>query len=221
LLCAWRGSEGGNTFERPPEGPDSLTFPVAVRLIQARQCDMHLNQWTFLDCVFIAIILVSTGFALRKGLVREVISLVALIGGFLLAAFYHPAIARLFVGVTKTEEIANLIGFMVIFAATLVVGAVAAFLVNRFVKMASMEWIDRLMGGVFGFLRGWAVCSIIAFALIAYPVRQDLIARSVFAPYLLAGARAAVLLVPEQMKTKFYEEYQKILQTWDHDRSPK
>jgi membrane protein required for colicin V production len=182
---------------------------------------MQLGQWTFLDYVFAVIILVSTGFALRKGLVREVISLVALSGGFLLAAFYHPTFARLFVGITKTEEIANLIGFMIIFLATLVAGAIAAFLVNRFVKMASLEWIDRLTGGVFGFLRGWAVCSIIALALIAYPMRQDLIAKSVFAPYLLAGARAAVLLVPEQMKTKFYQEYQKILQTWNHDRSPK
>jgi hypothetical protein len=63
------------------------------------------------------------------------------------------------------------------------------------------------------------VCSILALALIVFPVRQESLARSVFAPYLLAGARAAVLLVPQELKLKFYEEYQKIVQSWNHDRS--
>jgi membrane protein required for colicin V production len=178
---------------------------------------MHLGQWTFIDFVFIAIILISTFFALSKGLVREIISLVSLLAGFILAAFYYPAIARFFLEVTRTEAIANLIGFLAIFISTLVVGAIAAFLVNRFIKMAALEWIDRLMGGVFGLLRGWAISSVIALALIAFPLRQDTLARSVFAPYLLAGARAAVLLVPEQLKVKFNEEYQRIKQTWNQE----
>jgi membrane protein required for colicin V production len=180
---------------------------------------MHWNQWTFMDIVFAAIILASTILAMRKGLIRELISLVALIGGFLLAAFYYPVTAGWFMNIVRTEAIADLIGFLIIFLATLLIGAVAAFLVNRFIKMASLEFIDRLMGGVFGFLRGWAMASIIALALIAFPVRPDVLAQSVFTPYLLAGARAAVLLVPQPLRLKFNEEYQKILQIWNHDRS--
>jgi membrane protein required for colicin V production len=180
---------------------------------------MHWSQWTVLDIIFIVIILVSTGFAVRKGLMREIISLVALIGGLLLAAYFYHSAASPFVDLTKTEAVADLIGFLIIFLSTLAIGAVAAWLVNRFIKMASLEWIDRLMGGVFGFLRGWAICSVIALALIAFPVRQELFARSVLAPYLLAGARGTVLLVPGTLKAKFYEEYQKILQSWNKDRS--
>ncbi len=180
---------------------------------------MQWSQWTVLDIIFMVIILVSTGFALRKGLVREVISLVALIGGFLLAAFFYHTGARLFQDIAKTEAVADLIGFLVIFLATILIGAVAAWLVNRFLKMASLEWIDRVMGGVFGFLRGWAVSSIIALALVAFPVRQEILARSVLAPYMFAGAQAAVLLVPNSLKLKFHEEYQKILKTWNQDRS--
>jgi hypothetical protein len=71
----------------------------------------------------------------------------------------------------------------------IVLGALIAFLVNRFLKMAALQWVDRLLGGIFGLLRGWAIASIIALALIAFPVRQDPMTRSVFAPYLLAGAR--------------------------------
>jgi membrane protein required for colicin V production len=180
---------------------------------------MHWSDWTWLDAIFVGIVLVSTGFALRKGLAREIISLVALLGGLLLAAFYYPVVAHWFVNVARTEAVANLIGFIILFGCCIVVGAVAAFLVNRFVKMAALEWVDRLMGAVFGFLRGWAVCSIIALALIAFPVRGDVLARSLLAPYLLAGARAAVLLVPHDLKVKFNEEYRKILQGWNRNRS--
>lgn len=180
---------------------------------------MHLGQLAFIDYVFILITLVSTFLALRKGLVREVISLVALLGGLLLAAHYYPSVARWFVDLARTDAVASLIGFLAIFLFTLLVGAVVAFLVNRFIKMAALAWIDRLLGGIFGLLRGWAISSVIALALVAFPVRPDTIARSVCAPFLLAGAHAAVLMAPQSLKVKFNEQYQKMLQTWNHDRS--
>ncbi|HYK91442.1 MAG TPA: CvpA family protein [Acidobacteriota bacterium] len=182
---------------------------------------MSLSQWTFLDFVFALIIVLSTGFALTKGLVRELISLVALVGGFVLAALYHPVTAHWFMEFTRNESVANLIGFMLIFLGCIVVGAVAAFLVNRFVKMASLEWVDRLLGAVYGFLRGWAIASIIILALIAFPVRENLLARSYLAPYLLAGARLAAYAVPQDMKSKFNDEYKKVLQQWNQNRSSK
>ncbi len=175
--------------------------------------------WTFLDYFFLIIILISTGFALTKGLMREIISLVALVGGFLLAAFYYARAGALFAEFTRTESIANLLGFMVIFAGTLIVGAVVSFVVNRFVKMASLEWVDRVLGGIYGFLRGWMVASILVLALVAFPVRENMVANSVLAPYLLAGARAAILLVPQELKDKFHQEYEKMLHAWGSGRS--
>ena len=176
---------------------------------------MHLNQWSILDYLFAFIIIVSTGFALTKGLVREIISLVALLAGFFLAVFYYPVTAHWFVEFTRNESVANLIGFLLIFLGCILVGAIAALLVNKFVKMASLEWVDRLLGALFGFLRGWAVASIIILALIAFPVRENLLARSFLAPYLLAGARVAVLMVPKDLKAKFYDEYKKVLEAWN------
>jgi membrane protein required for colicin V production len=197
-----------------PVAPD-----LQAQVLSSEWNRMHWQQWTFIDIIFAAVILVSIIFALMKGLAREVISLVALLGGFILAAFYYTVVAGWLMHLAKTQALADLIGFLAIFLSCLLIGAVAAYLVNRFIKMASLEWIDRLMGGVFGLLRGWAVTSIIALALIAFPVRQDVMARSLFAPYLLAGARAAVLLVPQELKDKFYAEYQRVLQNWNQNRS--
>jgi membrane protein required for colicin V production len=180
---------------------------------------MHFSQWNFLDYVFALIILVSIGFAVMKGLVREIVSLVALIAGFVLAAIYYPAPARYLIEYCRTEAVANLLGYVIIFVGCILLGAIVAFVVNRFLKAASIKWVDRLLGGIFGLLRGWAVCSVLVIALIAFPIREKMMTQSFLAPYILAGARAAVHLVPQGLKNKFDEQYKKVVQTWNESRS--
>jgi len=180
---------------------------------------MHFAQWTFWDYLFAFIILVSIILAVRKGLARELISLFALIGGFIVAVLYYQVPAAWFSEFTKTESVANLAGFLIIFVGTLLLGAVISFIVNRFLKAVSLKWVDRLLGAVFGLLRGWAICSIIVLALIAFPVREAAMTRSFLAPYLLAGARTAIHLVPQNLKDQFNEHYQKVLDSWNESRS--
>jgi membrane protein required for colicin V production len=179
------------------------------------------SQWTFLDFLFAFIVLVSVGFALLKGLMREIISLVALIGGFTLAVLYYYVPAGWLSEISRNESVANLFGFLVIFLGCILIGAITSLIVNRFLKAASLKWVDRLLGGLFGLLRGWAICSIMAIGLIAFPIRENMMAQSVLSPYLLAVARAAVHLVPQSLKDKFDEQYKKVLQNWNESRSGK
>jgi membrane protein required for colicin V production len=179
---------------------------------------VQLSHWTFLDFLFVFIILVSIAFAITKGLAREIISLVALITGFVLAVFMYPTVALWFAEYTRTQAVADLLAFLIIFLGTLIIGAVAAFGVNRFIKMASLEWIDRILGAIFGLLRGWIVSSIIVLALIAFPVSQNTVEKSYLAPFLLAGARAAAYVVPTELRDRFYEEYKRVVQAWSEQR---
>ncbi|MDI9611905.1 MAG: CvpA family protein, partial [Acidobacteriota bacterium] len=155
---------------------------------------MHPGQWTTFDLLFAGIVALSTLLALWKGIVREIVSLVALIAGFLLAVFFYPVPAARLIDFCRTEQIANLAGFLVIFLGTLLAGTLVSIALNRFLKAVTLKWADRFLGSIFGFLRGWAVCSILVLALIAFPVKKDLLSRSVLAPFLLGGASAAVRL---------------------------
>jgi membrane protein required for colicin V production len=179
---------------------------------------MQLSQWTAIDFAFAGIILISTVFALTKGLVREIISLAALIGGFTLAVLYYSIPASRLTEYCRNDSVASFIGFMIIFLGCIIAGAIASFIVNRFVKAASLAWIDRLLGGIFGLLRGWTISSILVVAIIAFPIQENLLGRSVLAPFMLAGARAAVLLVPKNLKDRFNEQYNKALQSWNQNR---
>ncbi|PYV08142.1 MAG: hypothetical protein DMG07_26660 [Acidobacteria bacterium] len=178
-----------------------------------------MSQFTFLDGLFAIIVLTSTAFALRKGIAREIVSLLALVGGFLVAAFYYGRVSAWFANVARTEAVAHLFGFLILFFGTLLLGAIVSFLVNRMLKTVSLEWIDRLLGGIYGFLRGWAVASILVLALVAFPVWRDSVGRSHLAPYLLAGARAAVMIVPRELKDRFRHEYKKVVEVWNSQRN--
>jgi len=179
---------------------------------------MHWSQLTFLDYVFACIILISTVIAIAKGLMREIISLVALIGGFILAAIYYPALAAHLIEFSRTETVANLAAFLMIFLGCLLAGVIISLIVNRFLKASSLLWIDRLLGGIFGILRGWAIASVLVLGLVAFPVRENVMAHSQLAPYLLTGAKTAVLLVPKSLKDAFNEQYRKVIQAWNETR---
>jgi membrane protein required for colicin V production len=181
---------------------------------------MSVGQWTFLDILFAVIILASTTMAAIKGLVREIVGFVALIAGFVLAALYYRVTSYWFRDLLKTDTLADLMGFLIIFFGCIALGILISFLINKFVKAASLQWMDRLLGALFGFLRGWLIASIIVLALVAFPVKDQLVARSVTAPYLLAGAKAAIMVVPAELKAKFNEEYKKVLDTLNQSRSP-
>jgi membrane protein required for colicin V production len=181
---------------------------------------MQLSHWTALDYLFVTILLVSTVFALLRGFVREIFCLAGLVTGFLLAAWYYPLLSTRLSEYARNETVADLEAFLIIFLTCYLLGAVTTFLIRRMVKKARLQWIDRLLGGVFGALRGWAVACTIVLALIAFPVREGLVEQSFFAPYLLAGACAAIVVVPKDLKSKFNEHYKKILQSWNQDRKP-
>jgi membrane protein required for colicin V production len=182
---------------------------------------MQASHWSYLDSFFTIIVLVSSFFALRKGLVREIASLAALIGGFILAALYYRIPAVYMAEFARTEAIANLLGFLIIFIGCIIIGIIAAAIINRFLKAASLKWIDRILGGIFGFLRGWAISSILALGLIAFPIRENMIAGSYLAPFMMAGARMAVLLVPRNLKDQFNDQYEKVRKTWNENRDKK
>jgi membrane protein required for colicin V production len=192
-------------------------FPRSI----PEQAVLDMQYWTLLDFVFVAIAILSTAMAFFKGIARELISLGALIAGFILAALYYPLVGSCIADLTSSESVANLAGFMIIFLSCLVAGGIIAFIVKRTIKMASLDWIDRTLGGIFGFIRGWAICSIIVLALIAFPVRETRLAQSYLGPYVLAGASGAVLMVPQDLKEKFHQGYKRILQALNQsgDRS--
>lgn len=170
----------------------------------------------WLDIVIAAILLFSGLAALRNGITREVIRLAALAIGVLGALWFHDQLAPMLTFI-DTPALAKFVAFGGILVGCVVLGTVVAWMLDKFWGATGLRWFDRLLGGGFGVVRGWAVATVMLLGVVAFvPIAgvERTVASSTLAPMLLHSARAASYLAPISVRQAFSENFEKVRQTW-------
>jgi len=116
---------------------------------------------TIVDIAVLAIIGISIALGVLRGLVREVLALVAWVAAFVLSNFLAPEAARLLPQGMGSEEVRLLVSYVVVFIIVLVALSVLAVLASKLVKVVGLGVSDRAVGGVFGLVRGVLVVMIL------------------------------------------------------------
>jgi membrane protein required for colicin V production len=116
---------------------------------------------TYIDIAVLAIIGISIALGVLRGLVREVLALVAWVAAFLLSNFLAPEAAGLLPKGMGSEEVRMLVSYVVVFIVVLVALSVLAVLASKLVKVVGLGASDRVVGGVFGLVRGVLVVMIL------------------------------------------------------------
>ncbi len=125
------------------------------------------------DLSIIAIIALSSLFSLKRGFVKEALSLVTWIAAFIIARTFNPNLQTLLVDVIDTEVFRAIAAFAILFIGTLIVGAVINNLIALLVKATGLSATDRLLGVVFGVARGLIVVLVIIAVLRVTPFAED------------------------------------------------
>lgn len=174
---------------------------------------LGLGHWSILDLIIAAILVWSIVNSYFKGFVREVLGLATLLLAILLSSWTYRSVGPMFKSFAKTESFALFCAFSVIFLGTLAAGAVAIWLMTRFMKFARIEWLDQVLGAGFGFIRGWILGAVLLLGLTAFNVQTDRVRNSHFAPYLLPGSRVVAVVTPYDLKARFLVGY-RAAETW-------
>ena len=163
----------------------------------------------WLDVVLGVLLLATTVWGIVRGLVRQVVGLVAVVAGLVLAAFNYRTAAAVFDRFMDNEVLANFLGFVAVFVAVLAAGGLVGWLLTKAMK-GPLDLANRLFGGAFGMLKGVLICGILVFALLAFDVERRAIEGSRLAPLCFGITRAAVNLIPQDLKEKFDSSYKEI-----------
>jgi membrane protein required for colicin V production len=168
---------------------------------------------TFFDFLVLALIASSVVSGAIRGIVRALLTGAALIMGLVIAAQGYEAVGALLRGlkIVESKEAANACGFLLIMAIALVGGFLAGRMVAGGLRHVRLEWFDRVLGGAFGLLRGWAVCSILYLALTAFPVSISSVTEAQTAPLLAQGAKLLGIFTSQELRTRFYEGYSDLI----------
>jgi membrane protein required for colicin V production len=107
-----------------------------------------------LDWIGVAVLLISLLVGAWRGLVVEVMSLVSWIAAFILAQWFAPDAAVMLPMGQSAEAARYAAGFVLVFVATLFAGALIGFVVSKLLSAVGLGAINRLLGALFGVLRG-------------------------------------------------------------------
>ncbi len=116
---------------------------------------------TVIDIVALVIIGVSVVYGVFRGLVREVLALLAWVASFMLANLLAGDAAKLLPQAMASEEIRLLVSFVAVFIVVLVGLSVLAILASKLVKIVGLGPADRVVGGIFGLARGLLLVMIL------------------------------------------------------------
>ena len=120
---------------------------------------------TVVDVIIIFVIFLSAIFSLMRGFVKEAISLATWITATWVAATFSSRLAVMLADSIESEAVRQATGFALLFILTLMLGALVNFIVAQFVKKTGLSGADRVMGVMFGFLRGLMI--IVVFVVVA------------------------------------------------------
>src|SRR5690349_12457590 len=160
---------------------------------------------TALDWLICALILFSVITAAIQGFFSEALTTAGLIVGYIVAAWQYRRLAEWFETFLKNPWLAEILGFLIIFFAILLLFGVAARIARWVMKEAGLSGFDRFLGALLGLLRGGLMVAVILMGMTAFEPASKLLHESELAPYFLVVGRAAIWLAPTELRARFYQ----------------
>ncbi len=109
---------------------------------------------TLYDLLVLGLLLLLVARGLWLGFLRQIIGLVALYFGYIVASQYHDRLFPFLRDLSGNPKVVFFAAYALLFAATYIVAVLAGKGLNYVIKVSMAGWFDRLLGGVLGLAKG-------------------------------------------------------------------
>ncbi|MSV34693.1 MAG: CvpA family protein [Bryobacterales bacterium] len=170
-----------------------------------------------LDVIILAMIGISMGTGFRAGFARVSMGLLAGMLGVVFGFWFYGTPAAWVRTYVHSTTVANLIGFILVFWAFLLAGALAGKIFSKLFKWTGLSWLDRAMGAAFGLVRGALITVALIAVLVAFTAKPvpNWMVDSKLLPYATGASGKLAALAPNAIKEAFRESLREIRILWD------
>ncbi len=156
----------------------------------------------WVSLVIIVVVALLTWRAFRRGFLRELVGLAALILAVPVAGVFYDDMVPKVEPIVDNSVAAGLISFLAILIGVIVAGQLLGYLLRRSADILNLGGADHIAGGAFGFLQGLLLCQVLLVALVIFP-QPDLrshIEGSPIATRMLDGAPFVLSILPDDFR---------------------
>ena len=157
------------------------------------------------DWIICLVLLLNVVTAAMQGFFSEALTMAGLVVGYIVAAWQYRSFALWLEKFLKNDWLAEILGFLIIFFAVLILFGIAARIARWVMKESGLSGLDRFLGGVLGLAKGGLMVAVILMGMTAFAPTSKLLENSQLAPYFLVVGRAAIWLAPSELRTRFYQ----------------
>ena len=154
-----------------------------------------------LDVIIIPIILAGAYLGYNRGVLAEVVALVGVVSGIVIASRFYLQTAEVLQPILRNEEVTLFIAFLVLYA----VGVLAFFLIHLAIKsnMAGgvISPVSRIFASVLGAFKSAVFIVVVIFLVIFFwGPENSFTSEAQLLPRFLPHCRTVVMLLPEIMQ---------------------
>jgi membrane protein required for colicin V production len=171
-----------------------------------------------LDILLVIVISASVVAGFMAGFARVGIGFIAAITGVLFGFWFYGVPAEwIHKHMHATETFSNLLGFFAVFTGFIIAGSLIGTVLAKLFKWTGLSWLDRLLGGVFGFVRGSLMAVAFVAVLMAFTPKPlpNWMYDSQVLPYAIGASDLCAALAPNAIKEAFRESMHDIRKAWD------
>jgi membrane protein required for colicin V production len=157
------------------------------------------------DWIICAVVLLNVITAALQGFFSEALTMGGLIVGYIVAAWQYRHLAEWLERFLKNAWLAEVLGFLIIFFAIVLLFGLAAKIARWLMKESGLSGFDRFLGAILGLLKGGLMVAVILMGMTAFEPTSKMLQSSQLAPYFLVLGRAAIWVAPAELRARFYQ----------------
>ncbi len=134
---------------------------------------LSLDKMIWVDYLIIVIVLMSAVIGLIRGFIKEAFALFTWIVAIGIGLHYSRDFAVLMRSVISYPSARIATAFILLFFMTLVLGSLISFILNQLIEKTGLTGTDRLLGMVFGIIRGAVLVAVLVMLAGVTPLPED------------------------------------------------